>query len=212
MFTISHCFLFFVLYSFLGWVYESSFYTIQHKRFVNTGFLKGCICPIYGTGALLALLLLSDISNTVVLFFTAMIVCCTLEYFVSWLLEEMFGTRWWDYTNWPLNINGRVCILGALAFGTLIVLLIRCIHPTVEGFVMNLPISVIHILCTIFTVLIMCDMFYTLKHIDSSRDKLWFVKEQRNFFDGYNGCFSAKNKRLTLIKDEIIDVIRHYLK
>ena len=160
----------------------------------------------------MALLLLSDISNTVVLFFTAMLVCCTLEYFVSWLLEEMFDTRWWDYTNWPLNINGRVCIYGAVAFGILIVLLIRCIHPFVESILLILPIHIINIMCAFFAALIIADKFYTLKHLDSFKEKLWFVKEQPKLFENDGPGLLGKNKRFLFSRHEIIDIIKNHLK
>ncbi|MDD6484679.1 MAG: putative ABC transporter permease [Clostridiales bacterium] len=202
--SIYHYFLFFVLYSFLGWLYESSFYTIQHHRLVNSGFLKGCICPIYGAGALLSLMLLGEIQNTFLLFVTAMLVCCTLEYFVSWLLEEMFGTRWWDYTNWPLNINGRVCIYGALAFGVLIVMLIKYIHPFVSVFVSRMDMRTVQTLCALFSVLILADMIYTVRHTEAFFAKLWFVREQPKLFEDGGPGLLGRNK--TIIADKISSI------
>jgi len=55
-----------------------------------------------------------------------------LEYVTSVVLERLFGQRWWDYSNFRFNIAGRVCLLAAIVFGVLTVLLIKIIHPRVE--------------------------------------------------------------------------------
>ena len=109
-------FLCFAVFSFIGWAYESLYYTIQQRKWVNSGFLNTCFCPIYGIGAMLDLILLGWIENTYVLFIAGMFITSVLEYFVSWLLESLFHQRWWDYTNWPVNIHGRVCVMAGAAF------------------------------------------------------------------------------------------------
>ena len=109
-------FLCFAVFSFIGWAYETVYYSIQQRKFVNSGFLSTCFCPIYGMGAMLDLILLGWIENPLILFFAGMVVTCSLEYFVSWLLETLFHKRWWDYTGWPGNINGRVCLICVIAF------------------------------------------------------------------------------------------------
>ena len=135
---IARYFLCFALYSFVGWAYESVFYTIQQRRLVNSGFLNGCWCPIYGIGAFLISGLLGGIESPVKLFLAGMILTCSLEYAVSWVLEKMFGKRWWDYTGWPLNINGRVCLIGGLAFGTFTVLYVKYISPFTTELMLSL--------------------------------------------------------------------------
>ncbi len=44
---------YFIIYSFLGWVLESIFRSFCEKKIINTGFLRGPICPIYGCGAII---------------------------------------------------------------------------------------------------------------------------------------------------------------
>ena len=121
-----------MFYNIVGWIYETLVCSIQEKRLVfNRGFLAGPYCPIYGSGALLDVFLLGWIHNPVLLFFAGMLVNCTLEYLTGWALEEIFHAKWWDYTGWFLNIKGRICFWGALAFGCMSVLLIKWIHPFV---------------------------------------------------------------------------------
>lgn len=168
-------FICFVLYSIIGWLYESAYYTVRYRRLVNTGFLNGCFCPIYGVGGLLIISLLGHIENTFRLFLAGMLLTCTLEYLVSWTLEEIFHTRWWDYSAWPLNIHGRVCLIAGLAFGTLSVILVKVLHPVVVSFVMGLSENAVHFICVISMAAILTDLIFTLKNSDKFEQKLWFV-------------------------------------
>lgn len=192
--SMSCYFLCFALYSFVGWAYESVYYTIQQKRPVNSGFLNGCWCPIYGVGAFLISGLLGEIKNPVELFLAGMLLTCTLEYIVSWLLEKLFDKRWWDYTGWPLNINGRVCIIGGLAFGTFTVLFVRYISPFTTGFMMSLSSRTVTMLCALVAAAMAFDLFLTVKDMDKSDEKLWYVREQKKFFSDLKGTLTEKIK------------------
>lgn len=168
-------FLCFIFYSFIGWAYESIYYTLRRKKPVNTGFLNICLCPIYGIGALLDIGLLSEIESAWQLFIAGILICCTLEYITSWLMEEIFHTRWWDYSEWRFNINGRVCLLGAFAFGTLSVLLIKFIHPMVMIYINNISPSVIKVLCIAALLLLCGDIISTIRKPEKFEEKLWFI-------------------------------------
>ena len=134
---IEKIFLWLMIYSFFGWVYESILCSITSGSLVNRGFLNGPVCPIYGFGALVVILAFWREPNIRVwnLFFSSMVLTCTLEYLTSWAMEKLFHARWWDYSQYRFNINGRVCLLGAVAFGAFSVLLIKVVHPRVSAFV-----------------------------------------------------------------------------
>ena len=102
-------------YSVVGWIYESTLCSVRAHKFINRGFLNGPYCPIYGWGAVLDILILGKVQNPVLLFFLGAIVTCSLEYFTSYIMEKLFHARWWDYSKRKFNINGRVCLLGAVA-------------------------------------------------------------------------------------------------
>lgn len=176
-------FLCFALYSFVGWAYESIFYTIQQKRFVNSGFLNGFWCPIYGVGAFLISGFLGGIENTLHLFLSGMVLTCALEYAVSWILEKRFEKRWWDYTGWTLNINGRVCLIGGLAFGTFTVLFVKYISPFTTELMLSLNSRTVTMLAVLTAVAMVFDLFLTLKDMDKIDEKLWYVQEQEKFFE-----------------------------
>lgn len=181
---ICRYFLCFAVYSFIGWAYESVYYTIQQRRWVNSGFLSTCFCPIYGIGALLDLMLLGWIENTAVLFIAGMLVTGVLEYFVSWLLEKMFHQRWWDYTNWPLNINGRICIFGALAFGVLTVALVKYIEPFTMDLINGMNPLAMQIAAAVIVIVMIADTIISVRYMDTS--KLWYVDKQSEIFENFS--------------------------
>ena len=134
---VEKIFLWLMIYSFFGWVYESILCSITSGSLVNRGFLNGPVCPVYGFGALVVILAFWWEPDIRVwnLFFSSMVLTCTLEYLTSWAMEKLFHARWWDYSQYRFNINGRVCLLGAVAFGAFSVLLIKVVHPWVSAFV-----------------------------------------------------------------------------
>lgn len=129
-------FLAFILYSFIGWCCEVSLGFIIHKRFINRGFLLGPYCPIYGCGMMLIVVLLEKyMSEPLVLFILSMVLCLTLEYITSYLMELIFKARWWDYSNKKFNINGRICLEYGLLFGIGGTLIMYVVHPFVMSVV-----------------------------------------------------------------------------
>lgn len=125
-------FLYFMIYSILGWCCETVYCSVIQKHFVNRGFLYGPLCPVYGCGALLVIFLLRDVRNSIVpLFLSGMVVTTVLEYLTSVVLEKLFHMKWWDYSQFRFNINGRVCLLNSCEFGALSVFVMMVLHPIV---------------------------------------------------------------------------------
>ena len=115
----SYLLLFFTA-SFLGWCMEVICKLIQFGRFINRGFLIGPWCPIYGFGTVLITLLLSKFTDDpLAVFALAMLLCGTLEYLTSYIMEKAFHARWWDYSTKKFNLNGRVCADTLIPFGLL---------------------------------------------------------------------------------------------
>ena len=117
MLFVEKLFLWFLFYSFCGWVYESILVSILERRPVNRGFLNGPLCPIYGVGAVGAVVVLGQVHNPLVVFLLSMVGASILEYVTSWVMEALFHARWWDYSDYKFNLNGRICLLGAFVFG-----------------------------------------------------------------------------------------------
>lgn len=115
--VVERFFLYWLAYSFAGWVWETGLSVVLRKRFEDRGMLNGPICPIYGFGGLLVVVLLHDVNNPLSLFLSSGVLACTLEYASSWAIEKLYHMRFWDYSGKPFNINGRVYLNGFLAFG-----------------------------------------------------------------------------------------------
>ena len=158
--TIETWFLWLMIYSVIGWVYESTICSIGQRKLINRGFLNGPYCPIYGTGAVLVLLVLGRIQNPVLLFFAGAVLTCSLEYLTSWLMEKLFHARWWDYSKRKCNIGGRVCLIGAVVFGAFSVVLILVLHPFIKSLTDRLTDPALNI---ILFVGIVSDLIVTVK-------------------------------------------------
>lgn len=162
----------FFFYSIIGWIYESILCSVIGKKWVNRGFLNGPYCPIYGFGAILNILILDETMNIAILFYLGMVTACSLEYFTSWLLEKLFQTRWWDYTEQKYNLNGRICLAGGIVFGIFSVLLVRVIQPEVINLTNALSDTMISAITLSILVLFVLDCSVTIINVLGFNKKL----------------------------------------
>ena len=173
--------LYFTIYSFLGWVCESTYCSIGQKKLVNRGFLNGPFCPIYGFGALLVISILSPFVNNIpVLFIASIIVTSTLEYITSYVLEKIFHMSWWDYSTYKYNINGRVCLQNSLMFGLLSLFVMLVIHPAIDDFVASINTKVAFALSVLFATYFIVDTIITagtILHLNERLEKLHGLHE-----------------------------------
>ncbi len=160
-------YLLFWFFSVLGWIMEVIVCSISDKRLVNRGFLIGPYCPIYGFGALIMLILSPYKDHLFTCFILALVLCSTLEYFTSFLMEKLFSIRWWDYSNDSFNINGRVCLRNAIAFGALGVIFTRYLNPLYFDIIEKLSDQMILVLSIIVFVITVIDILISLKAIVS---------------------------------------------
>lgn len=158
MIVVETYFFLFIIYSFCGWAIETTGEAIKSKKFVNRGFLIGPICPIYGFGATLINIFLSNYANDIfAVFGLSMILCGTLEYFTSWVMEKIFNARWWDYSNVKLNINGRVCLEIIALFGIAGVFITRFMNPFLVEKISYIPQDILNVIFSIFVTILIID-------------------------------------------------------
>lgn len=183
MTTIMQLFLWLMIYSFIGWVYESILCSIKAKKFINRGFLNGPICPVYGFGALIVIIILGNTpDNPLVLFLASMVLTGILEYFTAYLLEHFFHAKWWDYSSRPFNINGRVCLLGALVFGLLSVLLLTYVHPFVLQLLSSFSVTIQLSFTIVCFIILLMDLFVTVKHLLGLNERLEEIQTAINLY------------------------------
>ena len=155
---LSKYFLYFIIYSFIGWLLEVVCKLIEQKKFVNRGFLIGPICPIYGYGVLGIILLIGDNKDDILaIFLKSIAICSCLEYFTSYLMEKLFKARWWDYSRYKYNINGRICLETMIPFGILGCFTIYIVHPAIVNLVSLLDSKLMITLAVILFIIYIID-------------------------------------------------------
>lgn len=165
--------LMFYIYAFLGWCVEVAFAACYEGRFVNRGFLNGPICPIYGFGVLGVVLLLRPLSGNLPLLFLGSVAVTTLiEFMTGFVLEKVFHSRWWDYSDMPLNIGGYVCLLFSLLWGVACLLVLKLVHPLIDSLVQWLPNPVLIALVCTFSFAMALDVVATVAAIRKLDERL----------------------------------------
>ena len=133
-------FIWFELYSILGWIYETIYCSVKTLKWDNRGMLIGPYCPIYGVGAVLDVLVCGGLPNYGAVFLTCMLGSAVLEYTTSYATEKLFHAVWWDYSDLPLNIKGRICLPCSLGFGAAGIIVLYGIHPYMSRITDSLPL------------------------------------------------------------------------
>lgn len=153
----------FFLYSFFGWIYESILVSIKKRMPVNRGFLNGPVIPIYGCGAVIVYLAFWRIRYQLVwVFIGSCFLATVLEYITSFYMEKLFHTRWWDYSDFPFNLKGRVCLMVSLFWGILGILVLNVLQPGVNNIINLLPRKFGEILGIILFMALMFDIVITV--------------------------------------------------
>ncbi len=171
-------FIYFVLYSVIGWICEVIFCSIPEKKFINRGFLNGPLCPIYGFGALIVIFFLTPFKDSIFLVFIfGLIFTSILEYFTSYAMEKLFHSKWWDYSNNRFNINGRVCLLNSVLFGIMSVFVMFVLHVKIEDFVNSISYLWIQIIAIVSLVILTVDITVTVQSAVNINEKLQKLRD-----------------------------------
>ncbi len=172
---------YFLIYSFLGWVIESIFRSIIEKKIINTGFLKGPICPIYGIGALIMSFVLDGLSNNLICLFVASMIILTIwEYIVGVFLEKTFHTKYWDYSDHKINFQGRICLTNSIYWGILGVVFVKYIHPFMQEIIEKVNIDVLHFVVTITSIVFVVDVITSIVKVKNIKPALERIEELNN--------------------------------
>lgn len=155
----------FFLFSIIGWTWEVSLHLVTEGVFVNRGVLHGPWLPIYGSGGILILTLLNRLrKNPVIEFVAIIIVCGTIEYFTSFILEHLTGgKRWWDYSGYFLNLHGRICAEGLLIFGLGGIGIVYVLAPLLDNLLMKIEEEKLKTLCIVLLVVFLVDQGYSIR-------------------------------------------------
>lgn len=172
-YTVLDYIFYFFFYSFIGWFFESCYCSIRPKKWVNRGFLRGPICPIYGTGGLVMMVCLLPLRhitenlylNELLIFIAGAILCDIVEFMTSYIMEKLFNARWWDYSNKKFNIQGRICLTHTFYWGTCSCLFVFVLEPIMNLYLVGqVSESSRNILTYIFLTVFAFDLLDTVIH------------------------------------------------
>ena len=125
--------LFFYIYCFFGWIIESTYVSVCTGNWVNRGFMRGPVIPIYGTGAIIILFAVIPFrTSPILVFIIGTIAASVLEFVTGFVMERIYKVRYWDYSDKPFNLCGYICLFNSLCWGVLSILLIYLVHSWVE--------------------------------------------------------------------------------
>ena len=179
VYTLGQWLLFFFLYCFLGWVWESCYVSARQRRWVNRGFLHGPLLPIYGFGAVIILWATLPVRGSLALIFLlGMLAATALEYVTGAAMEALFKVRYWDYSGKPFNLNGHICLTCSLAWGAFSVLLVKVLHPPFEDLVLRLPAFLADALACVLTVYFTADTVRSFQAAMDLREVLTRLTEE----------------------------------
>ena len=153
-FSLYHVLAFFLIYSCTGWCLEVIFAAATTGQLVNRGFLNGPVCPIYGFGMIIVLFALTPLQDSVLLLYIGgVILPSALELVGGWALYKLYHTRWWDYSDFPFNIGGYICLQFSLLWGVGTLVVMRIVHPVVAGLVDMVPPFIgLVVMCVLYAV------------------------------------------------------------
>ena len=125
--------LFFYIYCFFGWIIESTYVSVCTGNWVNRGFMRGPVIPIYGTGAVIVLFAVIPFrTSPILVFIVGTVAASILEFVTGFVMERIYKVRYWDYSDKPFNLCGYICLFNSLCWGVLSILLIYLVHSWIE--------------------------------------------------------------------------------
>lgn len=168
----------FWLYSFLGWLMETTLVSLQSKKIINRGFFMGPYCPIYGTGGVLLLVLSPYKDSPFLVFILSIVICSIIEYLTSYILEMIYRVRWWDYSDRMFNLNGRVCLFNSICFGLLGMLMVSYLNPVFLNLITSLSDTILTIIALTILIITLIDMSITFSIMFDIRKTIINLKEK----------------------------------
>lgn len=168
----------FMIFSMIGWLWETPWVSLRTKKYVNRGFLNGPYIPIYGFAIVTIVLsmgIFNGINNSNILFVLVQViyigfVTAIWEFFTSWGLEKAFHTRWWDYSSHKFNFQGRISLHVSLFFAVGGYVLWRFVNPVFISLYNSIPSNTMLIILSVFYLIFSIDSYFTLRDLFKLRD------------------------------------------
>lgn len=221
-YTFEQWLLMFYVYCFLGWCFESSYVSLKSRHWVNRGFMRGPYLPLYGSGAILMLVVSKPFVDNLWLTYLAGCVAATLLELVTGIaMEHLFKVRYWDYSYLRFQFKGYICLTSTLAWGFLTILMTKVLHRPVEALVLGMPEQWINVIVLVWTVVMTWDFALsfkaaldlknillkledTKKELEDLHERLKDIVEKAN--DQLQMAADERSIRLENLKEDLADV------
>ena len=222
-YTMAQWLFFFYFYCFFGWCFESSYVSLKKRQPVNRGFIRGPFLPLYGSGAVMMLLVSMPFQHNLLLTYIAGCIGATaLEYVTGVVMEALFKVRYWDYSNQKFNFQGQICLSSTLAWGGLTILMTRVVHKPVEGLVFAIPEGVLSVVTFVLTIYIVADFTLSFKaaidlrvvliKMEAAKEELERVQKRLDVIIALsNEEWEAKKQERSLRAEELVASIEERL-
>jgi uncharacterized membrane protein len=198
-----------MIYSVIGWIWETPFVSFNEKKYVNRGFLKGPYIPIYGYACLtiiLSMTIFESMDDSIFLIVIQILfislISVVWEYFTSLGLEIAFKTRWWDYSDHKFNLQGRVALDYTVLFGIGGFLLWRFVNPIIESIYYNIAPEYLTIFVVAFYIIFLLDNIYTFRDLLRLRELIIKLNNLKVLFAGKYDYIFEKAYKSIMEKDE----------
>lgn len=156
--------LYFFIYCFIGWIWETAYVSLKSGHFENRGFMNGPFLTIYGSGAIIMLFVSLPVKNSVILVFIFGSIAATLlELFTGMAMESLFHVRYWDYSYRKIQYKGHICLVSSIAWGFFSCLLVYFIHKPIEGLVLSIDEGIGQLIAIIVTICATADFATSFK-------------------------------------------------
>ena len=197
--------IFFVIYSFTGWIIEVIYRSYTRKKFINPGFLFGPFVPVYGIGAIFIILLQKFIHPLPLIeqFIIYTILLTVIEFITGEVFEQIFNLQLWDYSDMKLNFKGKVSLLFSLGWGILAIGVSHFLHPFVSSQVYKLNFNQAIILSACFTAYFVTDTGYSVASLNRFRKDLAYLYEK------YSTLSSAEAQKIIVSFKRILEAFPH---
>lgn len=176
--------LFFFIYCFIGWIWESSYVSIRKRKLTNRGFMRGPFIPIYGCGCTLMLAVgMPLMDHPVYMYFVGMISATVMEYITGDMMLRIFKVRYWDYSKAFCNIKGHVCLAASLLWGFFALLMNYVARVPIERKVFMIPDRILHITDTVLLIAFVADFALSFKTALDLRDVILAMERIKDEVD-----------------------------
>lgn len=170
LYSVTSIILLFFSFCITGWVWEVLLHIYYDGQIINRGFTHGPWLPIYGVGGVIIITLLKRFRDRPVLeFLVAFVLCGFIEYFTAWLLETVNGEKWWDYSGYFLNLDGRICAEGLLVFAVGGCTIVYLIAPLLDAVYKRIDRRLATVICVVLLTAFFADCCYSFKHPNTGK-------------------------------------------